>query len=491
MASIGTLYTTPQQANGKRILAVAALAGLKLDLPEHYVHFEDNKKPEFLAKFPHGKIPALDAADGFKLFETTAIARYIAALPANSTLLGSNLKEAALIDQWISFSDSEIGAHTNLIFQLVKGILTPYAKPIHTTLAERQLRSLKTVESHLSTRTFLVTERITLADITLASVIQRALSITIDAPLRAQLPNLIRHFETVVNQPQLKGIFGETEYIEKALAFTPPPKEKKEPKPQAAAQPKAKPAKEEDEEDDEPLDSLPKSSFNLEDWKRAYSNKDTRGPDGALEWFYQNYDPEGFSVWRVDFKYNDELTQTFMSSNQIGGFFNRLEASRKYLFGSVGVLGETNNSIITGVLIIRGHDIKPVVDVAPDWESYAYKRLDLNNAEDKAFFEGALAWDLEVDGKKWVDGKNVSTRPVSAREPSELTGLVCSSSKRIGFPGLARCIIRSLLLVSLVWRICCVVAVPRNSKRIVNDLTCPSSVFSRLRDRAVNCCPAK
>lgn len=45
-------------------------------MPASYVHFEDNKKPEFLAKFPHGKIPALDGADGFKLFETYPIARY-------------------------------------------------------------------------------------------------------------------------------------------------------------------------------------------------------------------------------------------------------------------------------------------------------------------------------------------------------------------------------------------------------------------------------
>ena len=49
---------------------------MKVDLPENYVHYQDNKKPEFLSKFPHGKIPALDAADGFKLFETSAIARY-------------------------------------------------------------------------------------------------------------------------------------------------------------------------------------------------------------------------------------------------------------------------------------------------------------------------------------------------------------------------------------------------------------------------------
>lgn len=121
-----------------------------------------------------------------------------------------------------------------------------------------------------------------------------------------------------------------------------------------------------------------------------------------------SFDAEGFSVWRVDFKYNEELTQTFMSSNQIGGFFNRLEASRKYLFGSMGVLGETNNSVISGALIARGQDIKPVVDVAPDFESYEYKRLDINNADDKTFFEAALAWDLEINGKKWVDGKNVS-----------------------------------------------------------------------------------
>ena len=125
-------------------------------------------------------------------------------------------------------------------------------------------------------------------------------------------------------------------------------------------------------------------------------------------WLVNSFDKEGFSAWRVDFKYNEELTQTFMSSNQIGGFFNRLEASRKYLFGSVGVLGETNNSIITGALIARGPDIKPVVDVAPDYESYTYQKIDLANETQKAFFEAALAWDLEVDGKKWVDGKNVS-----------------------------------------------------------------------------------
>jgi elongation factor 1-gamma len=67
----------------------------------------------------------------------------------------------------------------------------------------------------------------------------------------------------------------------------------------------------------------------------------------------------------VDFKYNEKLTQTYMSLNQIGGFFNRLEALRKYLFGSVGVLGTAINSITSGALIARGLEIKPVAEVVP------------------------------------------------------------------------------------------------------------------------------
>ncbi|KZT00622.1 elongation factor 1-gamma [Laetiporus sulphureus 93-53] len=418
MTSVGTLWTQPRQDYGKRIRAIAAYVGLSVDPPATYVHMETNKSPEYLAKFPHGKIPALETKDGFKLFETPAIARYIAALAPNSTLMGENIKEAALIDQWASFSDSELNAPGRIVSQLLRGSIAPYTKPLHTIFLERVQRALHTLEQHLATRTFLVTERITLADIALASVVQYQTPFLLDAPLRAKYPNVIRHCETIVNQPSMKDAFGPLELCEKALQYVPPAKEKKEPKPAAAPAPKAekKHKKEEEEEEDDlvpkeekvknPLDDLPKSKLNLEDWKRAYSNKDTCGAGGALEWFYENYDPEGFSVWRVDFKYNNELTQTFMSSNQIGGFFNRLEASRKYLFGSMGVLGETNNSIITGALIARGQDIKPVVDVAPDWESYMYKKLDLSNPEDKAFFEGALAWDLVIDGKKWVDGKN-------------------------------------------------------------------------------------
>jgi hypothetical protein len=96
MSSIGTLYSYPKYTKTlvvsnsswntldprpahrlvSQVQAVAAWAGLKVDLPSDYAHYQTNKQPEFLAKFPHGKVPALDSADGFKLTEGGAIARY-------------------------------------------------------------------------------------------------------------------------------------------------------------------------------------------------------------------------------------------------------------------------------------------------------------------------------------------------------------------------------------------------------------------------------
>ena len=254
----------------------------------------------------------------------------VAGLAPNSGLLGHTLQDAALVDQWVHLVESEIDIYTDFIRGICTGAV-PYNKPVseqliasqykfkfkyplqtHTFFVERQNRALNTLEAHISTRTFFVGERITLADLYIAVLIQKAVDVTIDAPLRAKLPNLIRHLETVSNQPKVKEIYGPIVYAEKAIQFVPPVKEKA-PKPAAApAAPKAekKPkAKEADDEEEEPLvpeepkvknplDDLPKSTFNLEDWKRAYSNKETRGAGGSLEWFYQKCVYSDLSLYR-------------------------------------------------------------------------------------------------------------------------------------------------------------------------------------------------
>jgi elongation factor 1-gamma len=184
------------------------------------------------------------------------------------------------------------------------------ALQLHSTLLERQERGLAAANSYLETHTFLVGERLTLADLYLATSTFIASAVTLDVTQRAKYYNVVRHCETVLNQPKIQQFWPPIEYLEKALQFVPPAKEKKEAKPAPATAPKAekKPKKKEvDDEDDEPLvpeepkaknplDDLPKSTFNLEDWKRAYSNKETRGPGGALQWFYEKYD---YATWAI------------------------------------------------------------------------------------------------------------------------------------------------------------------------------------------------
>jgi elongation factor 1-gamma len=93
----------------------------------------------------------------------------------------------------------------------------------------------------------------------------------------------------------------------------------------------------------------------------------------------------------------------------IGGFFNRLEASRKFLFGSMSVYGQNNDSIIRGVFLTRGQEATPAFEVAPDWESYKFTKLDPKKAEDRALVEAEWSWDkpIEANGKTYphVDGK--------------------------------------------------------------------------------------
>ncbi|RDB17710.1 putative elongation factor 1-gamma 1 [Hypsizygus marmoreus] len=209
------------------IRAAAALGGIPIELPAAYKHYVDNTKPEFLAKFPHGKIPGLETADGFKLFESVAIARYVAALAPDSGLLGKDLKESALVDQWIHLAESEIDLYTSLIGNLIRGVISPYSKAIHTTFAQRQLRALQTLNTHLASHTFFVGERITLADIHVAMIIQRTTWVTFDAPLRKQLNHLVRHLETIINQPLFRDIFTPVAYVEKALGYMPPKKDVK------------------------------------------------------------------------------------------------------------------------------------------------------------------------------------------------------------------------------------------------------------------------
>merc|ERR1719245_2283467 len=140
---------------------------------------------------------------------------------------------------------------------------------------------------------------------------------------------------------------GKKEKKEKA-----PKQEQKKPEKKKEAEPEADIPAEPKKAD--PFEKMPKGSFDLEEWKRFYSNNDE--PE-SVAWFWEHFDHENYSIWRGDYKYNDELTMVFMSCNLIGGMFQRLEKLNKNAFASVCLFGQNNDSSISGIWVFKGHEL--------------------------------------------------------------------------------------------------------------------------------------
>ncbi|CAG8539396.1 678_t:CDS:2, partial [Scutellospora calospora] len=370
----------------KIILIAAEYNNLEVEIAE-FEFGKDNKEPKFLENFYHEKVPAFESADGdLHLNECGAIAYY-----ESTQLLGKDKKETAKVLNYILFAENEIIPHANTWINPILGI-TQYNKAAHVQSTEGLKKSLSVLEKILLKKTYLVNERITLADISVATALYLPFKLVLDTEFRKDYKNLTRWYVTLVNQPAFKKILGEVTLVDVAHVYTQVPEEKESKK-------KTETPDDPDEDEVKPepkpkskLDSLPPSKLNLDEWKRFYSNNDTR-PD-AINWFWDHYDPEGYSIWRVDYKYNEELSKIFMSSNLIGGFFNRLERARKYAFGNLLVLGEGE--------VLQFKVPEEVTDAA-DFESYTFKKVDHTDPNIRSNFEDYLAWDGHLDGKKFAD----------------------------------------------------------------------------------------
>ena len=410
---MSVLYTFP----AGRALPLAIINHFKLD-----IKIADPTNDETFAKqFPLKKVPALidvnqETGEVFKLTEVIAVVQYLlekAGTEESKALLGECIQNKATITKWMSLWNSDIISQAGIMYSQVKGYENFNKKSFDAAKATLETIIVNVVEARLRDFTYLVGEELTAADYFAACIAAFPFMFLFDKAWVAKHPVFMRWFNTVKAQPLVSSIFANFTILDAALA---PPQKKKEQKPKQE-QPKKeakapKPAEEAEPAPEKkakhPLEALGKSSkFVLDEWKRQYSNQDTRPV--ALPWFFENFDPSEWSVWRVDYKYNDELTMTFMSNNLVGGFFNRLSGSVKYMFGCLVVYGENNDNGIVGAVLVRGQDFKPAFEVAPDWESYAYTKLDVTNEDDKKFIENMWAWDepVVVDGvnKEIADGK--------------------------------------------------------------------------------------
>jgi elongation factor 1-gamma len=254
----------------------------------------------------------------------------------------------------------------------------------------------------------------------------------------SEFPHVERYFWTLVNQPNFKKVVGEITQAAKPLGPPPPskghhhgqtpstvqkevkasPKKEsahKHKKEKAAPAPKTAPAPESVDEEDEPapkpkaknaLDLLPPSPMVLDNWKRLYSNTKAKDFHLAISGFWDMFDPEGYSLWFCDYKFNDENTVTFVTMNKVGGFLQRMDLARKYAFAKMCILGEEAPYKIKGVWLFRGQDVPQIVlEECYDAELYEWTKVDITNEEQKALVNAYFEEPDTILGEKLLEAK--------------------------------------------------------------------------------------
>jgi len=186
--------------NVKKALWAAEELGLKYERIDAGMQFGVNKTPEYLKVNPTGLVPTIDD-DGFTLWESHTIVRYLAAKHGAGTLWPTDLKARADAERWMDWAFTFQSAMRNVFWGLIR---TPPEKRDAKAIEEGRKKSIELLaipESVLANRKFITGERFTMGDIPLGCEMQRYMRVPIERPKH---PNVEAWFERLRERPAFR-----------------------------------------------------------------------------------------------------------------------------------------------------------------------------------------------------------------------------------------------------------------------------------------------
>ncbi|KAF3959788.1 hypothetical protein CMV_015431 [Castanea mollissima] len=414
------LHAANTNTNALKILIVAEYSGVKVELDLNFEMNVTNKTPEFLKLNPIGKVPVLETPDG-PIFESNAIARYLTRIKPDNTLFGSSLIDYCHIEQWLEFTSVEIYGNIVIWFKPRDGRAVYLPQKVEEAAISGLKTALRALNTYLASNMYLVGHFVTLADIAMACYLYKGFTKLLTKSFTSMFPHVERYFWTLVNKPNFKKILGEVKQTETVPPVTstknpsnqPKESSKSEPKDEVKKEEPTKPKTEIGEEEEapkpkpkNPLDLLPPSKMILDEWKRLYSNTKTNFREVTIKGFWDMYDPEGYSLWFCDYKYNDENTVSFVTLNKVSGFLQRMDLARKYAFGKMLMFGSEPPFKVKGLWLFRGPEIPQfVLDECYDMELYDWKKVDITDEDQKERVNQMIEDHEPFEGKPLFDAK--------------------------------------------------------------------------------------
>jgi|CXWL01.1.fsa_nt_gi glutathione S-transferase len=132
----------------------------------------ENQTAEYLNLCPTGKIPAIDV-DGFKLFESNAIIKYLATIN-NSPIYPQDAKKRAVIDAWMDYVAIHVGhAIGRVLFNRVFAPMTGQKADQESIRVGLEFldKYFPILEKQLSQNAYLTGRELSIADISLLAAL--------------------------------------------------------------------------------------------------------------------------------------------------------------------------------------------------------------------------------------------------------------------------------------------------------------------------------
>jgi len=193
-----------------KALVTAEYGGVHIELNGNLERGVTVKTEEFTKLNPNQKVPVLETPNG-PLWESNAIARYIGRVGNYLNIFGADSYDAGLVEQWIEWTRGEVETPLFVWLYPVLG-RTEFNETAVNLAKEDMKKSLSILNNHLKTRSFLVGERITLADIIVSLSLLFGFIHLFDANFKKPFVNVNRWFTTLINQPNFKKVLGEVAF---------------------------------------------------------------------------------------------------------------------------------------------------------------------------------------------------------------------------------------------------------------------------------------
>jgi len=158
------LYDYGESGNCYKVRLLLSQLGEPFERVDLDILQGETRTPEFLAKNPNRRVPVVEWPDGRRLAESDAILWYLA---EGTPLLSTDRWERAQVLQWLFFEQYSHEPYIAVVrFWHFSGAIGKNRQALAEKM-ERGYHALDVIEEHLSTRSFFVGERYTIADIAL------------------------------------------------------------------------------------------------------------------------------------------------------------------------------------------------------------------------------------------------------------------------------------------------------------------------------------